>query len=431
MAETLTLEQLRGAIEGRAAAFRCRTQLQPAGGEGTKVFPPTYAGAVYATEKRRVPGREEPVDCVLLDSVQSQANRMEESLQQAVDEGRLKLPVIEVDFEPYFDEAKARLPAGERGDMDLLDPVGKVTSLQAPHRIADAILRDSMLDGSPFRESDIGRKIDRAEARNATPLFDLCPTALLFGMWDSTGPKGGLGAKFERALVSEIVGIDAVYGVKTSSRIDPLGIQLKAGPIYAASDGAGWTLDESEARQSQGKPVMLGKEGKPSEVNHGNVTPSLSEKGRAGNDLAGGVTIERAEQTVVISLPVLRRLRFPVDGQHDRERDVAGRTVIAALGLVAAALADEAGLDLRSRCLLYPEAELNWELLDRRGGGSFAMPSDQAIEIFDKAVETARAAGLPWREEPLTLTPSEQLVKLVVKSQNLAVQQGADEEGAA
>ena len=71
------LSSLRQAITGSAAALRCRTRLQPAGGEGDKVFPPTYAGAVYAIEKRRVPGKDEPVWCVCLDSVQSQANRME------------------------------------------------------------------------------------------------------------------------------------------------------------------------------------------------------------------------------------------------------------------------------------------------------------------------------------------------------------------
>jgi CRISPR-associated protein Csb1 len=85
MARPLTLDVLKAAVAGTSAAFRSRTRLQPAGGEGTKVFPPTYAGAVYATEKRRLPGHEQPVDCVLLDSVQSQANRMEEALQQAVD----------------------------------------------------------------------------------------------------------------------------------------------------------------------------------------------------------------------------------------------------------------------------------------------------------------------------------------------------------
>lgn len=421
MPETLNLSTLRAAVSGRAAAFRTRASLQPAGGEGTKVFPPTYSGAVYATEKRRLPKHDQPVDCVLLDSVQSQANRMEEALQQAVDDGRLKLPVIEVDFNPYFPGE------GQKDDMRLLDPVGKVSSLQAPHRIADAILRDSLLQGTPFRQSEVGMAIDRVSLRSATPLFELCPTALLLGMWDSTGPKGGLGAKFERAMVSEIVGIGAVYGVKTSSRIDPLGIQLKAGPLYAGEDGS-WTLDKSAAKQGNGKHVTLGKDGKPSEANHGNVTPSLSDRDRETKEyLAGGVTIASAEQTIVLSLPALRRLRFPdAEGNHNTDRDNAARTVLAALGLAAAALADDAGLDLRSRCLLYPEADLTWDLLDRNAGGPFVLPAADAIELFNDAVAEAKEVGLPWREEPLSLTPSEQLVKLVVKSQQLAAKQGGD-----
>ncbi len=416
----LALDILRDAVAKTACAFRSKATLQPAGGEGTKVFPPTYSGAVYATEQRRLPGRDDPVNCVLLDSVQSQANRMEEALQQAVDDGRLRLPVIDVDFTPYF-------PGDNQPEeMRLLDPVGKVSSLQAPHRIADAILRDSLHEGQPFRRSAVGKAIDRVSLQNATPLFELCPTALLFGMWDSTGPKGGLGAKFERAMVSEIVGIDAVYGVKTSSRIDPLGIQLKAGPLYQAK-GGGWTLDESEAMQEKKKPRTLGKDGKPSEANHGNVTPSLSDTDRDGNYLAGGVTISHAEQTTVISLAAIRRLRFPdSEGKSTDERDLAGRTVLATLGLMAAALADEAGLDLRSRCLLWPEADLTWELLDRKAGGTFVLPAEKAIGLFREAVDAAKEVGLPWREEPLTLTPSDQLVKLVAKSQQLAAKQGGD-----
>lgn len=90
MPDTMTVNDLRAAVEGTAAAFRCRRRLQPAGGTGDKGFPPTYAGAVYAVEERRVrdaDGAESVVPCVLLDSVQSQANRMEEALQEAVDAG--------------------------------------------------------------------------------------------------------------------------------------------------------------------------------------------------------------------------------------------------------------------------------------------------------------------------------------------------------
>lgn len=485
MPDLLTLKVLSEAVTGTASAFRCRVKLQPAGGEGTKIFPPTYAGAVYATEKRRLPGHDQPVECVLLDSVQSQANRMEDALQQAVDTGRLSLPIVEVDFSPYF-------PGDDQQEtMRLLDPVGKVSSLQVPHRIADAILRDSLCDGKPFRDSKEGKRIGTVTARNATALFELCPTALVFGIWDSTGPKGGLGAKFERAMVAEIVGIDAVYGVKTSSRIDPLGIQKDAGPLYRRADG-GYTLDPAEAidELKDGKPTgkkLLYKlnskgegvphdpakkefadQGRPSVANHGNVTPAFGKytKGAEGRDplagpeidlkynarrdddafdlsakvretirearegrlAPGGVTIRHAEQTIVLSLPALRRLRFPVGGESGNERDDAARTVLAALGLCAAALAAEAGLDLRSRCLLWPVEPLNWELLGRPGDppSTWRIDADAAITLLKEAVDAAKSLGLPWREDPLPLTPSPDLVRLVVRSQQLSAAQGGE-----
>jgi len=417
---TPTLDDLQDIVGGQAVAFRSRVRMQPAGGAGTKVFPPTYAGAEYASEKRRLPDREDPVECVLLDSVQSQANRMEEALQMAIDEGRLALPLIEVDFGPYF-------PGDDKDEsLRLLDPIGKVSSLQAPHRISDAILRDSEINGTKFRESELGRDLDRVSLRNATPLFELCPTALLFGTWDSTGHKGGLGAKFERAIVSEIVGIDAVRGVKTSGRIDPLGIQKEAGPLYLAEDGC-WTLDEKQAKRKNGKAQKAGKDGRPSEVNHGNIAPSLTEQ-------AGGVTISHAEQTVVISLPALRRLRFPPKGEswqassEQHERDKFARVVLAMLGLCAATLADESGLDLRSRCLLYPEEARTWEVLEQGGKRSYSLSGDEAIKLFQQAVDRARDQGLPWRTQPLVLSPSEKLVELVVKSQRLAASQGVSED---
>lgn len=453
MPETLRFKSLHEAIS-RGAALRCRTKLQPAGGEGTKVFPPTYAGAVYATEKRRVPGRDDPVECVLLDSVQSQANRMEEALQEAMDSGRLAaagaaIPVIEVDFTPYF--------PGE-----LRDPVGKVSSLQAPHRIADAILRDSLLEDQPFRQSSLGKQLDLVSVRDATALFDMCPTALVFGMWDSTGPKRGLGAKFERAMVSEIVGIDAVYGVKTSSRIDPLGIRSG---IELWDDGKGnWTLEKTGKKFGRNKDTQ----GKPSAINHGNVVPSFTkyQKGAEGRDplrpasveldyrvqtdseelrganrfrslevearqgaiAPGGVTIAFAEQSIVLSLPALRRLRFPVNGESNAERDNAARTALAALGLCAAALTAESGLDLRSRCLLWPVETMEWEILGKAGQDAVKvqLDGDASIQLLGEALKHAEKHGLTWRRDPLVLTPSRELVKLVSESQKLAVQQGGD-----
>ena len=425
MSDSFLLKKIQEAIGGSAAAFRSRVTLQPAGGEGDKVFPPTYSGAVYATEKRRLPGRDEPVECVLLDSVQSQANRIEEALQDAVDGGRIQIPIVEVDF--------SDIPVVEPGQTaeGLLEQIGRVTSLEAPHRVADAIIRDSEdKDGVPFRQTLAGKKIDFANLRNATPLFEICPTALLLGLWDSTGPKGGLGTKFQRALVSEIIGVDASYGTKTSSRIDPLAIRKDAAVIYQTPD-RGWTLSPEEAAREKNKPLLKGKEGKPSEANHGNIVPSLSKVSRDGQPLAGGVTIAYAEQMTTISLPALRRLQFPVDGKVSPEVNNAGRTVLAALGLCGAVLAADRGLDLRSRCLLWPTAPLNWELLDRPGSKpeSFELDAKAAIQLLADAVKCAKSAGLSWMEKPLKLKPAKKLVDLICKSQRLAIVSGDGGDG--
>ncbi|MCS6846691.1 MAG: type I-U CRISPR-associated RAMP protein Csb1/Cas7u, partial [Anaerolineae bacterium] len=229
---TLTFDKLKAIVTGNAAALRRVVELHPVGGPGAKVFPPTYEGGKYATEKRRING--ETVDCVLLDSVQSQANRMELALQEAVDEKRISLPLITVDF------------SGTEASF-----IGRITSLEAPHRIADAILRDSEWDDGtgkkvPFRKTPVGAALDTASVQNAIALFEYCPTALVFGMWDSTGTRGGLGVKFPRAIVSEIIGIGALPGQRTAGRLDPLQISSKAGPVYETENGD-WTLDPAKA----------------------------------------------------------------------------------------------------------------------------------------------------------------------------------------
>src|SRR5438067_11498552 len=96
MPQQLTLDLLSAAVSGSAAAFRTHVRLQPVGGPGSKVFPPTYSGGVYALEHRRINGSEVPA--VLLDSVQSQANRLEDALRNAWEDGRLRMPVIYTDF---------------------------------------------------------------------------------------------------------------------------------------------------------------------------------------------------------------------------------------------------------------------------------------------------------------------------------------------
>lgn len=415
---TLTYNDLRKLLEGDAVAIRGVATLEPAGGRGDKIFPPTHAvddknkkpGAKYAFETRRINGQD--ATCVLIDSVQSQANRMEEALQALWEERKIALPVVTVDFSKHPTEE-------ENGTKkDLAPEVGLVTSLTAPHRIADALLRDSLLDDQLFRLSEIGQSFTNASTKNATALFKVCPTGLVFGLWDSTGPKGGLGAKFQRALVSEIVGINAAPGSKTESRIDPLNILKKAADIYvAADDNERWTTDVAKAKRAKNdkgeeEPIKFGKEGKPSEVNHGNVTPSIE-------SVSGGVTIDEAKHTVVLSLAALRRLGFPAGATE-------ARTVLAALGLLAVLAADTRGHDLRSRCLLVARkgSALKLEIVGRDGNTTdVALDLPGAIALYNDAVSklpTEVKFEKPAGEALAKLTPSPKLAYLVKKSRELA-----------
>jgi len=359
--------------------------------------------------------------------VQSQANRMELSLLDAWERGEASLPVIAVDF--------SRSDRVTNGELAEVGRNWRITSLEAPHRIADAILRDSVLvdgeeSGKPFSKSEYAGYWGAARLHNATPLFKLCPSALVFGTWGSPEKPGGLGAKFQRAIVSEIIGVNAEIGSAVSSRVDPLGIRKEARPVYqngSDDDGQiGWTLDDKKAAKSGKSAVELGKgseRGRPSQVNHGNVVPTISD--------TGGATISYALQTTTLSLAALRRLRFPLNGQgrSNKQVDDAARTALAAMGLASAALAREWGGDLRSRCQLHPVEPIQWELLDKPGadGTTFELSADQALSLFNDAVSAATNAGLPWLEEGLSLKPSDELVELVRKSQELET--GLGEEG--
>ena len=407
MAE-LTYEMLREAVAGGAVALRSIMGLQPAEGEGGKVFPPTYAverGAEhkYAIEERQVGDRL--VTTVLLDSVASQANRAELALLDGWEAGELRFPVPFVDFS---------------GESDVSD-IGRLTVLEAPHRLADAIFRDSLLDATLFRLSDVGRAITDAQPRNATAMFRYAPTVLLFGQWDSTGPKGGLGAKFQRAYVSEVVGLDARVGSKVGSRIDPLQIERNAAVVYEHADPEQrWTLDKDQAAQEKGKAKTAGSDGRPSEINHGNIAPSI-------DGLAGGVTVSSARQTTVISLAALRRLRF---AGASREAAVAAQTAVAALGVAAIAYGYEMDFDLRSRCLLIPESAPLIELVRRDGSDpeTVELNRNAGAAIVERAAAEAATAGIGWEAGEIRLVPAPKLVDLLRRSRGVSAREGAADD---
>ena len=159
---------------------------------------------------------------------------------------------------------------------------------------------------------------------------------------------------------------------------------------------------------------------RPSELNHSNI-PFESNN--------GGIRCRFAEQTTVVSLGALRKLRFPVDGNNDPERDDAARTVLAAIGLCAGVLASERGVSLRSRCNLLPTAPRLWEVLSLPGeqAKSYTITGKQAVELLNASIAAAEASGLQWMKEKLVLKPSKELVDLVRTSQERMAAEGESE----
>jgi CRISPR-associated protein Csb1 len=385
------------------AALRRKQLLQPAGGRNDKIFPPTYPeerrgqGPRHVFERRRVDGRE--VWCVLVDSVQSQANRLEEALLAALRENAIELPYVTVDF-------RAAQLAG----------LSEITSLDAPHRVYDAILRDSLLDGQPFMKSPLGRRLAEAKPGDATALLEASPTALLFGAWHSTGEGGGLGAKFPRCLVSEIIAVDVpvengaadartgevevrTASRRTGSRIDPLGILRKV-EVFKSPEG--WDV----AKERAGKNAKVVR---PSEINHGNIAPTVQPL---------GVTCDHAEHTAVLSLAGLRRLGF-----GGGERDLAGRAYLAALGILALTEQDGRGYALRSRCDLVCDGRAPLELVHADGSvDRVEIDSAAARALYADSLAAAREAELQLYAEPVRLTPQDKLVEIVRRSQRLALE---------
>lgn len=416
----LPLQRLQAAVAGDAAVRRIR-RMQPVGGAGDKIFPPTYPGASsndparHVYERRRCQGADEL--SVLIDSVQSQANRLEEALRDL--RPRVAFPVITVDF------------AGTR-----VADIPPITSLDAPHRVFDAIIRDSELEGKKFKDTEAGQELVRAKSSDASALFKLSPTALVFGAWNSTGEGGGLGAKFPRVVVSEIIGMgvarevsrgacvkadskqvslslsdaesDKASGKRTGSRIDPLGIRASV-KVYRSPDGS-WDFEKHASA----------KELKPSEINHSNIAPTVK-------DL--GVTCDYVLHSQVLSFAGLRRLRFGGETPDvAQRRNGDARTALAALGLVAILGQDAAGYFLRSRCDLVPEpGSGGFEIVKADGTTEpFALDLEAAVALFREAVDAAKAAGLPWNDDDLVLKPQAKLVKLVEESRKKALQGEAE-----
>lgn len=378
--------------EASEAGISIRATLEPLGGEGAPVKPATYEGGRFQTGRRwwgEGADRRE-VGVLVIDNEPSQANRLEAALEQLREE--LGLPEIVLDL-----SSAASLPP---------HLPKQISSFRFPHRNADAYLRDAVLDGARFMDTDTGRGIFDATGDRSEALLQWFPQALLFGFWQSHLGKKRSQAKLARAWTSEIIGIEpAAEDIRReATKGDPLTLNIDEKVDWSAADQSDWAVlgrDENPSRESAKKA-----ERKLSEVGHGPIITRLSEQP------PGAVSFREVMQQATLSFAALRRIRS--------EKGVAeARAMLAALGLVAHVAAFGRSFSLRSGAELHPRTS-DWTWLGAKGDEALeVLDLEAAKALFAGCADRAEATGLPvgtqWAE-PLKVEPAPNLLDAIQKS---------------
>ncbi len=383
MTTRLTAEMLIGSgqDDSAEAGITIHTDLEPLGGDGAPVKPATYEGGQFQHGRRWMGDGDSRhvVDILVIDNEPSQANRLEAALQ--AEEDSLGLPDIVLDL-------------SSAGNLPPHLPRA-ISMFQFPHRNADAYLRDAMVDGAPFGQSDAGRAIFDATASRADALLAWCPQAALFGFWQSHLGKKGSQAKKARSWTSEIIGIEpAADDVRRLGlKGDPLNLSISEGVIIDETQPEAWRLAE------KGKRLAT--------IGHGQVP--------VGGDGAApaGVSFRQILQQATVSFASLRTV-------CTTEGSAEARAVLAALGLTAHVAAFGRAFNLRSGSDLRPRA-VSWRWLGAAGDEELEVPDFAAMSgLFHECVARAEAAGVPvgtqWKDHRLTVTPSASLLDVVKQS---------------
>jgi CRISPR-associated protein Csb1 len=236
--------------------------LEPAWGPGGVIFPPTFAPPEdnkEATATYVIDGEGDQSVC-LLDSVGSQANRME--------------PLFGSSYPDLVPQIQIRVK--ER----------TVNLLEVGHRAADALVRST----------ELGREVETAfveyENGNAVPLAKLAPTSLVFGAWDSRGSQ----VKVPRLIDSTI----RAYGVRRLSRAAQYFTSLEPSEVeelVAEAGGKDW-------KKTLGKAGFLDA---PSGITHGGIIASGDIVRNTVLNLVGlrGIRASSAEQQTALRRYIL------------------------------------------------------------------------------------------------------------------------------
>lgn len=294
--------------DGGPAALVIREPLEPVEGMDGVFFPATFA-AEQGNDPDRFRGgynidtfgdERDGRNVCLVDTVGSQANRMEPVFTKAEWAGLVPQVTIRINEER------------------------RINLLEAGHRAGDAIVRCSEL------KDDLEAAFRELLKGNAEPLAKIAPTSLVFGVWDSRSTH----AKLPRLISGTI----RAFNVALHSRhaqYNPVVNFKKEGLL----DGIDVSDDDLAAKGYVSQPI--GKQpGKP-DPTHGGV--QLTASGLIRRDSSLG-------------LAALRRLSvLETDGTLSTNKTLLLRRYI--LGLALVALTAEQDTYLRQGCNLVPADE--------------------------------------------------------------------------
>ena len=394
MSRGITLEAL---LEGCADdsfddGIRIDTELEPLAGAGAPVKPAVYEGGTYQTDRRWWDaGDAEPTPVIVIDNVPSQANRLEDALRQHRESAGI--PELMLDLRELTG-LPAHLPK-------------QLSSLQFPHRNADAYLRDALLDGTDFLKTELGRALFAATPQACGALVDWFPQSLLYGFWQSHLGKKRANTKHARAWVSEIIGWQpAADGTKNMGlKGDPLNLTTGEDDMEVTSN------EDDRTKWDVKRSVEGGKKDKLSKIGHGQV-PFMREK--ADKPLpAAAVSFARVTQRATVSFAQLRRVSL---GNGAADADAAVRALLVALGLHGHQLAFGRGFALRSGGELRPKARtMVW--LGAGGDAPCDLGDAEAtLALLQAARAHVQSLQVPlagWDQAPLVLTPKDNLKKAI------------------
>jgi CRISPR-associated protein Csb1 len=410
---TLDLEMLMEACSpGGPSCLSVRTELVPAGGPEASVAPAKYVRSkanTYVFETRFVDGEE--CNTVLIDSKQSQLNRVEAALVQAIAEGHaiLKdLPRIEVVYD--------RNGVKER-----------YSDLELPHRAFDGHIRAGTVEHKgqtiPVVQHEPYRSIRNATYANARALLEASPATLIFGGWDAS--RRSHQGRWRSVLVGEVIGVCANTANtepprRGGARIDPVGMKLdlSAEELEELADTQRDELSPDTYDKLVGTGNKKGKEGKEAKASVlglGGIPPTLAQ--------LGGVACKRIIRSQVLSFATLRQMRFG----GSPEADVACRALLAAIALYGLARANSE-LYFRANCDLR-EAGPAEVLIDKRNGEVESLEPLQVeamdtllADAFEKAQQLAQ---VKFKGVVLSVTGDR---KIIAKAMDEAVDDTGDGE---